>query len=53
MKKITGDIILLMRTKNQNHMVPEIRSLTEFVVISGHFFPFYPSNDLENQNLKK
>ena len=53
MKKVTGGIILLMRTKNQNHTVPEIRSQTEFVVILSHFFPFYPSNDLKNQNLKK
>ena len=42
MKKVTGGIILLMRTKNQNHTVPEIRSQTEFVVILGHFFHFTP-----------
>ena len=42
MKKVTGGIILLMRTKNQNHTVPEIRSQTKFVVILGHFFHFTP-----------
>ena len=26
---------------------------TEFIVILGHFLPFYPSNNLENQNVEK
>ena len=33
--------------------VLEIRSETEFFVILGHFLPFYPSNDPENQNFEK
>ena len=36
-------------------MVPEIWNVwqTEFFVILGHFLPFYPSNSLKNQYLKK
>ena len=44
MKKIAGDIILHLCTKNQNHMctVPEMRSETDrFFVILGHFLSFY------------
>ena len=26
---------------------------TEFFAILDHFFPFYPSNNLENQNFEK
>ena len=26
---------------------------TEFFVILGYFLPFYPSNNLENQNFEK
>ena len=26
---------------------------TELFVILGHFLPFYPSNNLENQNVEK
>ena len=45
MKKIAGDIILYKCTKSHNHMScgswdPEWD--TEFLVILGHFWPFYP-----------
>ena len=33
--------------------VPEIQSETEFFDILGHFLPFYPPNNLENQNFEK
>ena len=34
-------------------MAPEILSETAQFVILGHFLPFYPSNDHENQNFEK
>ena len=34
-------------------MVPEIWSTTEFFVILDHFVPFYPLNNLKNQNFGK
>ena len=36
-------------------MVPEISGAkqTEFFVILGHFLPFYPPDDPENQNFEK
>ena len=34
-------------------MVPEKASATEFFVILDHFLPFYPPNNLKNQNFEK
>ena len=34
-------------------MVPEIWCATEFFVILGHFFRFYPTNNRKNLNFKK
>ena len=68
MKKIAGDIIiLLMRTKNHNHMMygswdtewdTEFFAILEvcqreFSVILDHFLPFDHPDDLKNQNLEK
>ena len=33
-------------------MVPEIRSMAEFVEILGHFLPIYPTNNPKNQNFE-
>ena len=45
-----------MYTINENHMwcmVPEINARkTQFFVILGHFLPFKPLNNLENQNFE-
>ena len=36
------------------HIVPQIRSMTDnFIVILGHFLPFYPTNNPKNQNFEK
>ena len=58
MKKISGNIIILhMCTINDNHYdVWFVRYgvlHTEFFVILDHFLPFYPSNNLKNQNFEK
>ena len=56
MKKTAEDIIILHKcTKNHNHI--KYRSWdtewdTEFFVIFGHFLPFYPPHNRENQNFK-
>ena len=57
-EKITGDkIILHMCNINDNHY--DVWFLryeawqTKFFVILDHFLPFYPSNNLENQNFGK
>ena len=46
MKKIAGDIIILYKcTKSHNHMSSgswDTEWNTEFLVIFGHFWPFYP-----------
>ena len=34
-------------------MVPEMWSATEFLVVSGHFLPFYSTNSAKNQNFEK
>ena len=35
-------------------MLPEIWSVTDiFFVTLGHYLPFYPNNNLENQNFEK
>ena len=34
-------------------MAPEILSATDFFVILDHFLPFYPPNNLKNQNFEK
>ena len=34
-------------------MIHEIWSATEFLIIFGHFLPFYPPNSLKNENTKK
>ena len=54
MKK-TGDIILLMCTKNDNHMMYgswEMEHETEFLVILDCFSPFYPAKNPVNQNFE-
>ena len=55
-EKIAGDIILLMRNKNHNHMRygfwDGVRQ-TNFFVRFGHFLPFYPPNNPINQNFEK
>ena len=60
MKKIAGDIIILYKcTKSHNHMSSgswDTKWNTEFLVILGHFWPFYPPlphDNLENQNFEK
>ena len=58
MKKIAGDIVLHMSTKNQNNgVVPEIQSETDRIFC--HFGPFLallpppPPNNPKNQNFEK
>ena len=34
-------------------IIHEIWSATEFLIIFGHFLPFYPPNSLQNENTKK
>ena len=34
-------------------MVPEMWSATEFLVVSGHFLPFYSTNSAKTQNFAK
>ena len=34
-------------------MAPELWSTTHVFVILGHFFPFYPTNNLKNCNVEK
>ena len=34
-------------------MVPEIWSVTQFLVILGHFLPFYNTNNLKTQIFEK
>ena len=56
MKNITGDIIILqMCTKNHDHMKYGFwdTNWDIFFCHFGPFLPFYPSNNLENQNLTK
>ena len=56
MWKNPGDITLLyMRTINAVIwcMVSEITSDTVTFVILGYFLPFYPANNLKNQNCEK
>ena len=56
MWKNPGDITLLyMRTINAIIwcMVSEITSDTVTFVILGYFLPFYPANNLKNQNCEK
>ena len=56
MKKIAGDIIILhMYQKSQSHDIGFLRygvRQAEFFVILGHFFPFQPPDNPENQILK-
>ena len=65
-KKIAGDIVILhMCTKSHNHMKYSSRDMELyriFLVILGHFFPFYtphppptphPLKNPENQNFEK
>ena len=56
MKKIAGDIILHIRTKNHNHMRYgswDKEWETKFFVILGYFLSFYLPNNLQNQNFEK
>ena len=56
MKKTPGDIILHMSIINENHKIHgswDMQHNTDFFVILGHFFPFYSTNNPENQNSKK
>ena len=56
MKKTPGDVILQMCTINDNHDAWFLRygvQQTEIFVIFGNFLPFYPTNNLQNQNFEK
>ena len=41
-----------MCTINEDHMKYKAQQ-TQFLVILGHFLPFHPSDQLENQNFEK
>ena len=56
--EVSGDVIILhMCTKNHNHMMYASWDMEydrhKFFVILGHFFPFYPNINAENQIWKK
>ena len=58
MKKHPGDIIILHKCtkKKQSYEVQFLRysvKQTEFFVILGHFLPFYPPNNRQNENFIK
>ena len=57
MKKLAEDIIILhICAKNHNHMRYDSWGMEwhkQYFVILGHFLPFYPSNNPENQNFEK
>ena len=56
-KKPRDVIVLHMCTINEDHMMYGSRDIktrrAEFFVILGHFLPFDPPNNLENQNFEK
>ena len=55
MKKFAADIILHIYQKSQSYDVQFLRYRVrqeEFFVILGHFLPFQPSDNPENQNFK-
>ena len=57
-KKTTGDIIILhLCTINDNHMMNGSWDMERdgqiFFFILGHFLPFYPTNNPQNQNFEK
>ena len=57
MKKIAGDIILLMCIKNNNHLMYSSWHTKwhrhSFLLFWAIFLQFYPSSKLENQNFEK
>ena len=57
MKEKPREIIILhLRITNDDHMMYgswDMEHETEFLVILGQFFTFYPTNNLKNQNLEK
>ena len=54
MKKASGDVIVLhMCTKNPDHMMygfSDMKRNRQFLVILGHFLPFYHTKNPKNQN---
>ena len=54
MKKTSGDVIVLhMCTKNPDHMMygfSDMKRNRQFLVILGHFLPFYHTKNPKNQN---
>ena len=55
MKKIKGDIILHMYTKNHNHIRYSSWDMEwdRMFVIFDQFLPFHPPNNPQNQNFEK